>query len=145
MSDSLYRDILLDHYKSKKHRFEIVDPTSKEEGKNPLCGDTITLFTKMNGNHIEKVSYDGHGCSISMASSSMLCEALEGHSVDEALERIQQFKEMLLTDHDVEFPDDIADLEAMSGVKQYPVRIKCALLVWNTAEQMLKESQSDVQ
>jgi nitrogen fixation NifU-like protein len=99
----------------------------------------------MNGNHIEKVSYDGHGCSISMASSSMLCEALEGHSVDEALERIQQFKEMLLTDHDVEFPDDIADLEAMSGVKQYPVRIKCALLVWNTAEQMLKESQSDVQ
>jgi nitrogen fixation protein NifU and related proteins len=141
VSDTLYRDILLDHYKSKKHRFEIVDPTSREEGKNPLCGDTITLYTKMKGDKIDQVSYDGHGCSISMASSSMLCEALEGRSVDEALERIQQFKEMLLTDQEVELPDDIADLEAMSGVKQYPVRIKCALLVWNTAEQMLNEAR----
>ena len=95
----------------------------------------------MDGDKIDQVSYDGHGCSISMASSSMLCEALEGHSIDEALERIGQFKEMLLTDHDVELPDDIADLEAMAGVKQYPVRIKCALLVWNTAEQMLKEAR----
>ncbi len=143
MSDSLYRDILLDHYKSKKHKFEIVNPSRREEGKNPLCGDTITLFTKMDGDKIDQVSYDGHGCSISMASSSMLCEALEGHSIDEALERIGQFKEMLLTDHDVELPDDIADLEAMAGVKQYPVRIKCALLVWNTAEQMLKEAREN--
>src|SRR6056297_3468229 len=141
MSDTLYREILLDHYKSTKHKFENPDATFTEEGKNPLCGDTITVYTEMDGDRIEKLSYTGHGCSISMASSSMLCEALEGHTVEEALERIQQFKEMLLTDHDVELPDDIADLEAMSGVKQYPVRIKCALLVWNTAEQMLKEAR----
>ena len=139
MSDSLYRDILLDHYKSTKHRFENPDADITEEGKNPLCGDTITVYTQMDGDRIGTISYTGHGCSISMASSSMLCEALEGRTVSEALELVGQFKKMLLTDEEIELPDEIADLEAMSGVKKYPVRIKCALLVWNTVEQQLKE------
>jgi len=85
MSDTLYRQILLDHYKSTKHKFENPHADRKEEGKNPLCGDTITLYTEMDGDKIEKISYMGHGCSISMASSSMLCEALEGHTVPEAV------------------------------------------------------------
>ncbi|HDQ13918.1 MAG TPA: SUF system NifU family Fe-S cluster assembly protein [Sediminispirochaeta sp.] len=138
MSDSLYREILLDHYKSTKHRFENLEATSKEEGKNPLCGDTITVYTQMDGDKISKISYTGHGCSISMASSSMMCESLEGCTIDEAIERIGRFKKMLLTDEEVEFSDDLSDLEAMTGVKKYPVRIKCALLVWNTVEQQLK-------
>lgn len=141
MSDSLYREILLDHYKSTKHRFENPNATSMEEGKNPLCGDTIKVYTQMDGDTISQISYTGHGCSISMASSSMLCDALEGCKIDEALERIGEFKKMLLSDEEVEFPDELADLEAMTGVKKYPVRIKCALLVWNTVEQQLKEMQ----
>jgi nitrogen fixation NifU-like protein len=139
MSDLLYRQILLDHYKSTKHKFENPHADVKEEGKNPLCGDTITVYTEMDGNRIGKISYTGHGCSISMASSSMLCEALEGRTVPEALEMVDKFKKMLLTDEVVEFPDEVSDLEAMSGVKKYPVRIKCALLVWNTVEKCLKE------
>lgn len=139
MSDTLYRQILLDHYKSTKHKFENPNADIKEEGKNPLCGDTITVYTEMDGDRIGRISYMGHGCSISMASSSMLCEALEGHTVSEALELVGKFKKMLLTEEDVEFPDEISDLEAMAGVKKYPVRIKCALLVWNTVEQRLKE------
>jgi len=141
MSDTLYREILLDHYKSTKHRFENPEATVRENGINPLCGDTITVYVEMDGNTIKKISYTGHGCSISMASSSMLCDALEGLQIETALGRIGQFKKMLLSDEEVEFEDDIADLEAMSGIKKYPVRIKCALLVWNTVEHILKERQ----
>lgn len=139
MSDTLYREILLDHYKSTKHKFEIPDAAIREEGRNPLCGDTITVYVQMDGKKIERISYTGHGCSISMASSSMLCDTLEGLTVEEALVKIDTFKKMLLTDEEVEFDDEDADLEAMSGVKKYPVRIKCALLIWNTVEHMLKE------
>jgi len=141
MSDTLYREILLDHYRSTKHKFEIPEATVWEKGRNPLCGDTITVYVRMEEDKIGEISYTGHGCSISMASSSMLCEALEGLNIDEALNRIAQFKKMLLTDEEVEFDEEISDLEAMSGVKKYPVRIKCALLVWNTVEHILKERQ----
>jgi len=141
MSDTLYREILLDHYRSTRHRFEIPDATVREDGRNPLCGDTITVYVKMDGNRIGEISYTGHGCSISMASSSMLCDTLEGLTIQEALEKIAHFKRMLLTDEEIEFEDEDADLEAMSGVKKYPVRIKCALLVWNTVEHILKERQ----
>jgi len=141
MSDTLYREILLDHYRSTRHRFEIPDATVREDGRNPLCGDTITVYVKMDGNRIGEISYTGHGCSISMASSSMLCDTLEGLTIQEALEKIAHFKRMLLTDEEIEFEDEDADLEAMSGVKKFPVRIKCALLVWNTVEHILKERQ----
>lgn len=139
MSDTLYREILLDHYRSTRHRFEIPDATVREDGRNPLCGDTITVYVKMDGDTIGEISYTGHGCSISMASSSMLCDTLEGLTIQEALDKIGHFKKMLLTDEEIEFEDEDADLEAMSGVKKYPVRIKCALLVWNTVENILKE------
>ncbi len=141
MSDTLYREILLDHYRSTRHRFEIPDATVREDGRNPLCGDTITVFVKMDGDRIGEISYTGHGCSISMASSSMLCDALEGLTIQAALDKITHFKQMLLTDEEIDFEDEDADLEAMRGVKKYPVRIKCALLVWNTVEHILKERQ----
>ncbi|MBK7746144.1 MAG: SUF system NifU family Fe-S cluster assembly protein [Candidatus Obscuribacter sp.] len=138
LSDDLYRETILDHYHNPRNHGSIEGAT-EVEGTNPLCGDELTLYLKVNdAGLIEDIKMNAHGCSINTASGSMMSEAIMGQTVERAREIIDTFKTMMLTKEDTEaMEDDLEDLEALRGVKKYPVRIKCALLPWNTLLQGL--------
>jgi nitrogen fixation NifU-like protein len=145
MSDlsDLYQEILLEH-NSKPHNFrKLDDATVSAEGYNPLCGDQYTLYLKMNDDVIADIGFQGAGCAISKASASMLTQRVKGMTVKEAEEVFSQFHKML-TERGAEVDYDILeDLELLSGVAEYPTRIKCAILVWHTLHSAL-DGKEDV-
>jgi nitrogen fixation NifU-like protein len=145
MSDlsDLYQEILLEH-NSKPHNFrKLDDATVSAEGYNPLCGDQYTLYLKMNDDVIADIGFQGAGCAISKASASMLTQRVKGMTVKEAEEVFSQFHKML-TERGAEVDYDILeDLELLSGVAEYPTRIKCAILVWHTLHTAL-DGKEDV-
>lgn len=133
LSDDLYRETILDHYHNPRNHGAIEEPSATVEGVNPLCGDELTLYLKVENGKIGDVKLTAKGCSINTASGSMMTEAVLGKSIEEAGDVINTFKAMMLEkDKEVELEGDLEDLEALQGVKRYPVRIKCALLPWNT-------------
>ncbi len=134
LADDLYRETILDHYHNPRNNGSIENASATVEGVNPLCGDELTLYLKLTPTGlIEDVKLTAHGCSINTASGSMMSEAILGQSVERAQEIIEDFKTMMLTKEDeTVFEDELEELEALRGVKKYPVRIKCALLPWNT-------------
>jgi nitrogen fixation NifU-like protein len=133
LSDELYRETILDHYHHPRNQGTIESPTVEVEGVNPLCGDELTLFLEVADGAIKEVKIKSRGCSINTASGSMMTELIAGQSLTQAEEFINTFKTMMLNkDQDIELPEEMEDLEALQGVKRYPVRIKCALLPWNT-------------
>ncbi len=138
MDDELYREIIMDHYKAPRHRKTVDNCTHRADGHNPLCGDEITITLTLDQGVVQDVGFSGRGCSISQASASMMTEAMIGQTVEQAMNRLEQIKAMFKGDpHDPIDPDE--DLAALEGVKQFPVRIKCALLPWTTMEQALKQ------
>ena len=138
-ADDLYKEIILDHYRSRKNRRKLEPADYHQEGVNPSCGDDIELYIRTEDGVISEITYDGIGCSICTASADMLCEALLGKNVEFAEQVLAKFKGMLTRAEEPDFPDSAADLEAMQGVRDFPVRIKCALLAWNTLDQILGE------
>lgn len=143
IDDELYKEVILDHYKNPRNKRRLSGENIREkEGMNPLCGDEITLFLEVKDNRVTNVSFDGHGCSISQASASLMTETIMNKTLDEVNLITGIFKDMLLKDKEPDFPDDASDLEALEGVKQYPVRIKCALLSWNVLLDTLQEKKS---
>lgn len=135
--DELYREVILDHYRSPRNRGRVEGPEATGvELQNPTCGDEIHLTLAVRHGHIADVRFEGRGCSISMASASMLTEALRGKTPEEALALSQAFKGML---HGTASADDeaLGDLAALSGVAQFPVRVKCATLAWNALQRAL--------
>lgn len=137
--DELYRDVILDHYRSPRGAAPLPRPDVREEGYNPLCGDEVTLELAVSGGTITDVSVRGRGCSISVASGSLLAEGLRGKPVDAARAVLAAFKAMLQGEA-VADEDLLGDLAVLEGVKNFPVRIKCALLPWTTLEQALKRA-----
>lgn len=133
LSDELYRETILDHYHNPRNQGILETPTVEVEGVNPLCGDELTLFLDVADGTIRDIKIKSRGCSINTASGSMMTELMSGIPLERAEELVSTFKGMMLNkDEDTELPDDMEDLEALQGVKRYPVRIKCALLPWNT-------------
>ncbi|HUX49220.1 MAG TPA: SUF system NifU family Fe-S cluster assembly protein [Spirochaetia bacterium] len=137
LNEDLYKEIILDHYKSRKNRKRIETANLHLEAANPSCGDDIDLYLDVKDGQIQDVAFEGMGCSICMASADMMCEAFRGKSVEEAQQLIDKFKGMLTRNESPDFPDEAADLEAMQGVAKFPLRIKCALLAWTTANQLV--------
>ena len=132
--EDLYREIILDHYKNPRNRGSLEPPAVRSEGHNPLCGDEIEVFLTVHNGIISDIKIGGQGCSISQSSASMMSAAVKGKPVAEARALIHRFKHMMSIDEDGE-PDTSAplgDLEALQGVVKFPVRIKCAVLSWNT-------------
>jgi nitrogen fixation NifU-like protein len=143
LSDELYRETILDHYHKPRNQGILDNATVKVEGVNPMCGDEVTLYLNVNDNEIQDIKLDAHGCSINMASGSMMSEAVKGQSLTEANEVIEIFKKMMLNKSEqVLLPEELEDLEALEGVKKYPVRIKCALLPWNTLLEAIQSVQN---
>jgi nitrogen fixation NifU-like protein len=143
--EDLYREIILDHYRSPRNRGDLpVPPALHAEGHNPLCGDEITVFLDVNPvdgvDTVTDVKVSGQGCSISQSSASMMSQAAKGKTVAEVRALVRKFKGMMsIEDADGEPAIDVplGDLEALQGVVKFPVRIKCATLAWNTLLQAL--------
>ncbi len=137
VDDELYREIILEHYHHPRFKGVLPHANLTAEGMNPLCGDELTLYLKTDGDRIVEASFEGRGCSISQASASMLTEALRGLTIEEA-KHLQERVKAMLTGAPHEPFDEDEDLSALEGVRNYPVRIKCALLAWTTLEEMLE-------
>jgi nitrogen fixation NifU-like protein len=151
--EDLYREIILDHYRSPRNRGELeTPPATKSEGFNPLCGDEVVLYLVVEDGTVVDVKIGGQGCSISQASTSMMSAAIKGKSVDDARKLISAFKALMsIHESKLEGESDgtdladeldgvtLGDLEALQGVVKFPVRIKCATLAWNTLQQGLDE------
>jgi nitrogen fixation NifU-like protein len=138
--DELYRDVILDHFKNPSHAGELADAQVKVEGTNPLCGDELTMHLKLNGQRILQARFKGKGCAISQAAASMLTSQLEGKTVPEVQRLIEAMKG-LMQGKELDASLDVGDLEALAGVRKFPVRVKCAALSWNVVEQGLASYQ----
>ena len=131
MSDSLYQEIILDHYRNPHHK-GLREPFDVEvHHVNPTCGDEVTLRVKVEGGVVQDVSYDGQGCSISQAATSVMTDLVIGKAVDDAMTTHEAFLELMQSRGALE-PDEevLEDGIAFAGVSKYPARVKCALLGW---------------
>jgi nitrogen fixation protein NifU and related proteins len=153
--EDLYREIILDHYRSPRNRGELpTPPAHRVEGFNPLCGDEIVVYVSVEDGTVADLKIGGQGCSISQSSASMMSAAVKGRTLEEARALTRSFKALMSIhesklesegegDDDVpEAPEPevkLGDLEALQGVVKFPVRIKCATLSWNTLTQALDE------
>lgn len=136
--DELYRDVILDHFRSPRNTGELLGAAIHAEGNNPLCGDQMAFWASLNGDKIAQAQFLGKGCAISQAAGSMLTEQLQGKTLAEADALIRSMKG-LMQGKDPDPGVDLGDLEALAGVRKFPVRVKCAALSWNVLEQGLKE------
>ncbi len=139
--DDLYRDIILDHYRSPRGKEPVGRVDIASSGQNPSCGDELMLEVEMEDGTVKNIHIDCRGCAISVASGSMLAEVLKGKSIEEA-KQIAGIVKGMLKGEDVEVPDEFEDLDALHGVKKFPVRIKCALLAWITFIEGLKDFEN---
>lgn len=134
--DELYKRVIMDHYKSPRNQGTFDDDAVSVELHNPTCGDRISLQLKLKDGVIEQARFVGEGCSISMASASMMTEAVKGKTAEEALAIAEAFSAMMTGDE----PDfEYEDLIALSGVTKFPARIKCATLAWNAMKKGVLE------
>ncbi len=131
----LYQEVMMDHNRRPRNFKELEDANRTADGYNPLCGDQITLYLEVEDDKIKDVGFQGAGCAISKASASMMTEAIKELSLEEAEKIFDEFRHMLTNeDYDA---DSLGDLEILSGVSQYPARIKCATLSWHTLRSAL--------
>lgn len=136
--DTLYRQVIMDHYKKPRNKGMLEDGSMTIDMNNPTCGDRIRLTMKIEDSKVSDVKFDGDGCSISMSSASMMTQAIKGKDVDTALAMSETFSLMIQgKEYDDEM--DLGDIEALQGVSKFPARIKCATLAWKAMEKGLKE------
>lgn len=139
--EELYRDIILDHYRSPRNRGTLEDATVRTHVHNALCGDEIELALKVQDDRIAQARFVGRGCSISQASASMMTEAIQGLSLDDARELMRRVV-LLVRGELAPQQAALGELEALSGVSHFPVRVKCALLPWEALDKSLGELQA---
>jgi len=138
----LYREVILDHNRSPRNFGEIEGADRVVEGVNPLCGDRMTLYVKLADGRIEDIKFKGSGCAISVASSSLMTERVKGASVEESLRLFTQIHEMLTGNGAA--PETLDKLAALSGVREYPARVKCASLGWHALKTALSGESDHV-
>ena len=139
----LYREVILDHNRQPRNFGEIDDADRVIDGVNPLCGDRMTLYVKLDGTTVQDVSFRGTGCAISVASSSLMTERIKGASIDETMNLFEMVHDMLTSDAN-EPPDELDKLVALAGVREYPSRVKCASLAWHALRAALKGAEHEV-
>jgi nitrogen fixation protein NifU and related proteins len=140
--NDLYRDVILDHNRHPRNFGPLEPADASVEGFNPLCGDRLTLRLRMNADTISDIRFEGQGCAISTASASLMTEAVKGKSRAAAMKLFERIHR-LLTDDAAEVSDELGKLAALSGVREYPARVKCASLCWHTLSSALQASGAD--
>lgn len=139
----LYQEIIIDHNRNPRNHYAMEEATAQANGFNPLCGDKLTLYVKIENEVVEALSFVGCGCAISQASASLMTEALRGKSIEEAHHLFQRFHHMVTSDESNEWAA-LDKLAVLAGVRAFPARVKCATLAWHTLESALKQSRSTV-
>jgi nitrogen fixation NifU-like protein len=141
----LYQEVILDHNKRPRN-FRVPDPVNrKAEGYNPLCGDKITVFLYVEGDVIKDLGFQGTGCAISKASASMMTDALKGKTLDEANKYFDRFHDMVTTPANVEVNTEVlGKMAVLAGVREYPMRVKCASLAWHTLKAAMQAENNVV-
>ena len=134
---SIYKEILLDHYQRPRNRGELENADLHEHLSNPLCGDQVTVYATLRDGQVDEVTFTGRGCSISQASASMMAERLEGKSSEEAKAEIEAFLEMMRTEEN----EELGELAALKGIIQTPNRIRCATLAWDAMRRGLRDRE----
>ena len=129
--NDLYQEVILDHNRRPRNFHAIADATHSAEGYNPLCGDRLTLFVQIEGDRIADVAFEGSGCAISKASASLMTESVKGKTIAEADALFHRFQRMITSPPD-RSADQLGKLTVLAGVRQFPVRVKCASLAWHT-------------
>jgi nitrogen fixation NifU-like protein len=144
MSDlrDLYQEVILDHNRCPRNAGRLGDANRQAQGFNPLCGDHLTLYLKVADGVIEGVSFEGTGCAISTASASLMTEALKGKTISEARALFDGVHSLLTSDEGTAVP--LGKLEVLSGVREFPVRVKCATLAWHTLLAALRDEHAPV-
>ncbi|MEF7564850.1 SUF system NifU family Fe-S cluster assembly protein [Bacillus infantis] len=139
--DTLYRQVIMDHYKNPRNKGVLEEDNSLTINmNNPTCGDRIQLTLKVVDGKVADARFDGEGCSISMSSASMMTQAIKGQKVEDALKLSKIFSDMMQgKEYDEDL--DLGDIEALQGVSKFPARIKCATLSWKAMEKGLKEEE----
>ena len=142
MSDlsDLYQEVILDHNKRPRNFRVIEGPTHHAEGYNPLCGDRLKLYVNVEGDRIVDVAFEGSGCAISKASASLMTDALKGQTVADARAMFERFHRMVTTPPD-QTVEDLGKLSVLAGVREFPVRVKCASLAWHTLKAALAHEE----
>jgi nitrogen fixation NifU-like protein len=137
----LYQEVILDHNRRPRNFRTIASPSHHAEGYNPLCGDRLNLYVQVNGETITDVAFEGSGCAISKASASLMTDALKGKTVSEANSLFERFHRVVTTPPDQPV-EDLGKLSVLAGVREFPVRVKCASLAWHTLKAALDREQT---
>ncbi len=136
----LYQELILDHYKRPRNRRRLEDADHEAEGYNPLCGDRVNVYLRLDGDRVSDVAFEGTGCAISTASASMMTEALKGKTLEQVQQLFEKFHALVTGRlEDPQAGPELGKLEAFAGVSHYPVRVKCATLAWHTLEAALEQ------
>jgi nitrogen fixation NifU-like protein len=138
----LYREVILDHNRQPRNFGELTDADRVVQGVNPLCGDQLTLYVKLDGNRVSDIRFKGSGCAISVASSSLMTERVKGGEVADALALFDRIHDMLTGD--AEPSEDLDKLVALAGVREFPSRVKCASLGWHALKSALTSAEDRV-
>ena len=138
----LYQEVILDHYKAPRNKRKPGRIDRQAEGRNPLCGDKVVVFIHVDGELIRDIGFDGSGCAISTASASLMTESVKGKSVTDAQALFKRFHGLVTSDRaPSETAPALGKLEAFSGVREFPVRVKCASLAWHTLQAALEKTE----
>jgi nitrogen fixation NifU-like protein len=139
---ALYQEMILDHYRRPRNKGKLENPDATAEMRNPLCGDEIDLQVNFAGDTLGELRFSGRGCSISLASASMMTQIVEGKSATEVNAIRDRFRELMLGDLTAATDKRLGSLRALSGVSRFPARVKCALLAWNALDSVLAARRS---
>lgn len=141
----LYQEMILDHYKNPRNFHKLDGANRQAEGYNPLCGDKVTIYVLLDGDTIQDISFEGSGCAICTASTSLMTEALKGKTLDQAERFFGMFHDLVTSDpRDEANGEGLGKLAVFAGVREYPIRVKCATLPWHTFHAALEDKDEPV-
>jgi nitrogen fixation NifU-like protein len=141
--DDLYQEILLDHYQRPRNFGPLAESNHDAEGHNPLCGDRVHVRLRLDGDRVSEIRFEGAGCAISTASASMMTEAVRGRTVEEIEQIFERFRALVIGDAE-STGEELGELDALAGVRDFPMRVKCATLGWHTLKAALEGSERRV-
>ncbi len=134
----LYQEVLLDHNRSPRNFRALPGASRRAEGFNPLCGDRVTVFVDVDGGRVRDIAFQGSGCAISTAAASILTEAVKGKTMEEIASLFARFHGLVTSEPQVPVPSDLGRLSIFAGVREFPVRVKCATLPWHVLRSALE-------
>ena len=142
--EALYQEVILDHNRKPRNFREMENADRRIEGRNPLCGDQITLWVRLDDDRVADVSFKGSGCAISKSSASLMTSSVKGKTVEETMELFQRFHEMITGKLSETERESMGSLAALGGVSKFPLRVKCASLAWHALKSAIEGRGSDV-